>query len=313
MFSADAATVGGQGYPLLFQTGETWNDVPLHDHQHPHNIFSELSVSWTHALGAMSALQLYAAPVGEPALGPPAFPHRPVGENDPLAPIGHHWQDATHISFGVVTAGWQTRKLQVEASTFNGLEPGENRAEIRHPEFDSASGRISYNPTEALALQVSHGYLHAPEPARPDEDVWRTTASVVWVKPQRDRSWDVALVWGRNRETGMDLDSWLVEGEWSRERGLTPFARFEQVEKTAEDLVLPAAYAPNDRFRLRQASLGATMALPVGGALSWAVGAEGMLSFAPDALQGVYAKDSGGGVVFLRVRPGLAGHGEMSH
>ena len=314
MFSADAATVGGQGYPLLFQTGETWNDVPLHDHQHPHNVFSELSASVVHAVGSATALHLYVAPVGEPALGPPSYPHRPIADSDPLAPISHHWQDATHISFGVITAGLERRRFQVEGSVFNGREPGENRAEIQSPEFDSGSGRISFNPERSWALQVSHGYLHGPEAARPEEDVWRTTASVVWVHSlDGDRSADLALVWGRNRENRQDLDSWLLEGEWARERGVTPFARLEQVEKTSEDLVLPASFPPGDRFTLRQATIGATVALPVGGALSWAVGAQGMLSFAPDELGEIYAKDSGGWVAFLRVRPGSAAHGMSMH
>src|SRR5438270_5014221 len=41
--------------------------------------------------------------------GPVAFPHRPSAADDPLAPISHHWQDGTHITFGVVTAGVFTR------------------------------------------------------------------------------------------------------------------------------------------------------------------------------------------------------------
>ncbi|MGN6567557.1 MAG: hypothetical protein ACTHJ0_06380, partial [Flavipsychrobacter sp.] len=35
MFSTDAIIAGGSGYPLLFQTGESWNNVPLVDRQHP--------------------------------------------------------------------------------------------------------------------------------------------------------------------------------------------------------------------------------------------------------------------------------------
>jgi hypothetical protein len=30
--------------------------------------------------------------------------HRP-SQHDPDAPIGHHWQDSTHITFGVATLG----------------------------------------------------------------------------------------------------------------------------------------------------------------------------------------------------------------
>ena len=45
MMSLDPLTEGGRGYPLLFQTGESWNGEPLHDRQHPHDLFDELSVS----------------------------------------------------------------------------------------------------------------------------------------------------------------------------------------------------------------------------------------------------------------------------
>lgn len=43
MVSLDAI-FGGNGYPLLFQTGETYQGKPLVDRQHPHDLFSELSI-----------------------------------------------------------------------------------------------------------------------------------------------------------------------------------------------------------------------------------------------------------------------------
>src|SRR5205823_11540233 len=45
MMSLDPLTEQGRGYPLLFQSGETWNGEPLHDRQHPHDLFDELSFS----------------------------------------------------------------------------------------------------------------------------------------------------------------------------------------------------------------------------------------------------------------------------
>ena len=43
MFSAESLTSPHPGFPELFQTGETYHGQPLVDHQHPHNVFSELS------------------------------------------------------------------------------------------------------------------------------------------------------------------------------------------------------------------------------------------------------------------------------
>lgn len=70
MVSLDPLSVGGSGYPLLFQTGETWRGEPLKDHQHPHNYFSELAAQYTHAFNSKRAGFVYAGVVGEPALGP---------------------------------------------------------------------------------------------------------------------------------------------------------------------------------------------------------------------------------------------------
>ena len=53
----------------------------------------------------ISARYVYFGYPGEPALGPPTFMHRPSAMDDPDAPIGHHWQDSTHVTFGVATAG----------------------------------------------------------------------------------------------------------------------------------------------------------------------------------------------------------------
>ncbi len=105
MMSLDPLTEGGRGYPLLFQTGESWHDQPLHDRQHPHDLFDELSVSLSQKFDHNLSAYIYFGYPGEPALGPPVFMHRPSAMDDPDAPIGHHWQDSTHITFGVATAG----------------------------------------------------------------------------------------------------------------------------------------------------------------------------------------------------------------
>ena len=102
--------------------------------------------------------------VGEPALGPPAFPHRVSALPNPLSPIAHHWLDATHITFGVVTAGVYDAKWKAEMSVFNGREPDERRYDFDFAALDSVAGRVWFLPTESLALQVSAGHLNEAEP-----------------------------------------------------------------------------------------------------------------------------------------------------
>src|SRR5690349_23842684 len=127
MLSTEPWTVGSRGYPLLLQSGESYGGTPLHDRQHPHDLFVELAAIYERPLSNDVAFSLYLAPVGEPALGPVAIPHRPSAAADPFAPLGHHWQDATHITYGVVTAGLFTRTVTLEGSWFNGREPDEDR------------------------------------------------------------------------------------------------------------------------------------------------------------------------------------------
>ncbi|PYJ77105.1 MAG: hypothetical protein DME69_11500, partial [Verrucomicrobia bacterium] len=77
MMSLDPLTEQGRGYPLLFQTGESWHDQPLHDRQHPHDLFDELSISFSQKFDHDLSSYLYFGYPGEPALGPPTFMHRP--------------------------------------------------------------------------------------------------------------------------------------------------------------------------------------------------------------------------------------------
>src|SRR5580692_3135892 len=105
MLSLEPATITGRSYPELFQQGETAFGKPIVDGQHPHDLFMELAAIYDRKLGASSLLTLYAAPVGDPALGPEAFPHRASAESDPLAPLAHHLQDSTHIAYDVLTGG----------------------------------------------------------------------------------------------------------------------------------------------------------------------------------------------------------------
>ena len=197
MMSLDPLTEGGRGYPLLFQTGEAWNGEALHDRQHPHDLFDELSFSLSQKFEHDLSAYIYFGYPGEPALGPPAFMHRPSAMDDPDAPIGHHWQDSTHITFGVATLGAQWRNVKLEGSIFTGREPDEDRYDFDRPRFDSYSGRLSWNPTRNLALQVSYGYIKSPEELHPETKIHRTTASAIYNLPLgHDTNWSNTLCLG---------------------------------------------------------------------------------------------------------------------
>ena len=120
MFSLDALTVTERGYPLLFQSGESYKGEPLVDRQHPHDLFAALSIGYTQRLSKKVDVFGYFGYPGEPAISAPTFMHRTIALNDPDAPLGHHWQDATHITFGVATAGVRVGKFKGEFSSFTG-------------------------------------------------------------------------------------------------------------------------------------------------------------------------------------------------
>lgn len=195
--------MGARGYPLLLQSGETADGVnPLADRQHPHDMVMELAVAYQRPLASGATLSLYMAAVGEPALGPPAYMHRRSGELLPIAPITHHWFDSTHTTAGVITAGFApSPDLRFEVSAFRGREPDQHRWNFEAPKLDSFSARLSINPTPALAIQASAGFLKNAERIHPGANVTRMTASILYARRGPRVSIDAMGAFGRNART----------------------------------------------------------------------------------------------------------------
>ena len=273
MFSLDLLTEGGKGYPLLFQSGETWHGERLVDRQHPHDLFGELSVSYGLATGKDSGLFFYAGLPGEPALGPPVYLHRTSSQHNPDAPLGHHWQDASHITFGVLTVGYFYNQFKMDASIFNGREPDEKRYNIDKPRFDSATVRFSMNPSKDIGLQISHAYIEEPEILEPDISIHRTTASVIWNYPiSYDKTLSSAFVWGVNNPNhGKTQNAFLAEADYQFGKNAL-FTRMEFLRKSGEELGLKEEME-HDVFSISAFTLGIartvfsshTMSVSIGG------------------------------------------------
>lgn len=229
--------MGKSGYPLLFQTGETANGhTRLIDRQHPHDLIDELAAVYSHPVTRSVSGFVYAGWAGEPALGPATYLHRFAGMANPETPIDHHWLDSTHVAFGVVTAGLVRAGWKLEASSFTGREPNQNRYDLEHPRFDSWSTRLTYNPSQDWSLQVSRGRLHSPEELEPGIDQDRTTASATYNRAWRNGNWQTVFAWGRvemlppSRTGGAVLDAFLLESAVERGRN-TVFGRAERADK----------------------------------------------------------------------------------
>ncbi|HXH24220.1 MAG TPA: hypothetical protein VNI78_03160 [Vicinamibacterales bacterium] len=240
MLSLEPWTIPGCGYPDLLATGETCDGETIHDRQHPHDLFMELAAEYGRPLAGPYRWQLYGGLAGEPALGPVAYPHRLSALPNLVAPIGHHWLDATHITFGVVTAGVYSDRIKVEASVFNGREPDENRTDLDLAPLDSFAGRLTFAPTPVWTLQVSAGRLAEAEEGHdggPRIDVTRVTASAIHYCPLGSAGWWAAtLAWGANVEEGRQTNAVLAESVFTFNGLDTWFGRLEAGGKPAHDL-----------------------------------------------------------------------------
>lgn len=309
MTSLDPLIQRGYGYPLLYQSGELYEGEPLHDRQHPHDFISELAASVSHKVNEKQSFFIYGGIAGEPALGPPMYLHRPSGMNNPDAPIGHHWQDASHITWGVVTGGYSFSKFKIEASVFNGTEPDEDRWAFDKLRLNSVSTRFSFNPTENLAFQISHGYLKNPERAEPElESLRRTTASAIYNKRfGEDRNWASTFIWGQNYKEGEFTNSYLFESDYTFGKNAV-FGRIERVQKDGHELVLDEE-DEEQIFNVGSYSIGYVRDLVKDKGIDVGLGGMATFNTNPSALVPYYGGTRHAGwQIFLRFRPSRMKH-----
>ncbi len=288
--------MGRSGYPLLLATGETADgSTALVDRQHPHDLIMELSSTYTHKFGADDSVFLYFGYPGEPALGPPAFMHRASGLDNPQAPITHHWLDSTHITFGVLTAGFVHDDVKLEVSQFTGREPDQFRFNFDSAKFDSTAIRASYNPDEHWSLQASWGFLKSPEQLESEIDENRFTASASYVtKWGSEQSIAATAGWGlKDLSDGHRLNGLFAEAEYHPALNWTAFTRAEWEE--------------NDEIDIRgitrgvgEFTIGGVRDFPIADHVKWGLGASYMFSFVASSVLPAYG-DPHGAMVFTRI------------
>lgn len=309
MLSLDPATVTNRSYPLLFQTGETAYGKKLVDGQHPHDFVMSIGIQYARPLSENTMLQLYYAPVGDPALGPVAFPHRASAFELPQAPLSHHWQDSTHIANNVATVAVKYKWMRLETSSFYGTEPNENRWNIDWGPMNSYSGRISVFPLKNWMAQFSSGRISRPEGPQ-DGDVIRTTASIHYSRPISDgNAWSSSLIWGRNHNTmtKRNLNSYLAETLYPLSRKDFLTARAERVDKDELFANTPAIERELDRtagstFRIGAYTAGYTRDIGTVKNLEAGIGANLTAYSVPAAIQPYYGAHPFGINVYLRFR-----------
>ena len=307
MFSFDPFLVGPGGYPLLYQTGESYKGKKLVDTQHPHDLFAELSVNYTQKVAKDADISASFGYPGEPALGPPVFMHRLSAMNDPDAPLGHHYQDATHITFGVATLGFRLKNIKLEGSVFTGREPDEFRYNFDAMRFDSYSVRLSYNPSKEWALQVYNGWIHSPEFNEPLQNVDRFTASAIHTKMLNDDSYvATTLVYGQNHysDNQKTLPSVLLENSFQWHKTAI-YGRYEFVEKDADELDLTSDFPANPNFNINAITLGVNHILSTFKNTNLTGGVQATVNVSPTELHPLYGSAPIGFEVYIRINPSL--------
>jgi hypothetical protein len=266
MLSLEPATISSRQFPELFQQGETAFGKPIIDGQHPHDFFMELAALYDLRLGSKTLLSFYAAPVGDPAIGPTAYPHRLSASEDPIAALGHHQEDSTHIAFNVFTAGLTWRWLRFEESGFHGAEPTEQRWGFQPSPnghaVDSYSSRITFAPTKNLSAQYSIAHIVSPEALYPKEDQQRQTASLMYNRPfgahrtttmpgmdmgtTTTNNWSTTLIWGRTKSLtdNSKENSYLLESLLNFRTRNYVWTRIENAGRSNELLIPPGSALP---------------------------------------------------------------------
>jgi hypothetical protein len=305
MYSAESLTSPHPGFPQLFQTGETYHGEPLVDHQHPHNVFSELSAYYLRPLTESVRWFVYGGPAAEPALGPVTYIHRNSASELPAAPLGHHLQDSTHTSFGVITSGVIFPHFKIEGSAFNGREPNEQRWSIQLNPLDSWSVRGTVAPTPNWTAQYSYGLLLHPEAAEPGDER-RETASIEYVRNFEEGSWASTVVWGRKQKIPSNtiLNSYLFESTVNFRSRNYAFTRLELVDK---DELFPEA-ATHPAYRIGAYTFGGVRDLVHAPKWQLGLGADIVFYSKPAVLDATYGSNPISFQVFLRLRPGKTEH-----
>ena len=308
MFSLEPATVSERRYPELFQEGETAYGRPIVDGQHPHDLFMELAVFYDLKLSGHALLSFYGGPVGDPAMGPTAYPHRASASENPMAPLGHHLEDSTHIADDVITAGLTYRRVRFEASGFHGREPDEDRWDMDAGKIDSWSTRVTVSPAQNWSVQYSIAHLTSPEAIRPREDVRRMTASVMYNRPLGRGNWASTLLWGRNRGLNEHQigNGYLAESTLHFLDRNNVWGRIENVDRTSDLLGgAPATLNAPEPFlaRVQAYTAGYDREFSWLPEVSSALGGQVTFYGKPAFLTPVYGTHPVGFLLFVRFRP----------
>lgn len=316
-------TMGWKGVPQLLQTGGTYRRAWVHDRMHSPAAVMSAGLEYRRTWSPGYATTLTLAPVGAPALGPPGYMHRVTAHNDPFAPLGHHWQDAAHQSFGVATLHLQLGEFSLAGSAFNAREADETHpvADFRGARLDSYAGTATLQLGGGFVASAWTGYLNEPHRLDPTTRMHRMGALLGHVELHDSGAlWTSLGVWAMNvhhhgagshhvlhagpgGSPHHESRSALLESAIEFGRGHTLFARAEHVEKSGEEL----GFLGGDLMTLypiQSVVLGGTRTVAVVRRIRMAVGGRASMEFLPAELRATYGtRTPSGFALFARFAP----------
>jgi hypothetical protein len=254
-------------------------------------------------------LSFYFAPVGDPAIGPTAYPHRASAFEDPVGTLGHHQEDSTHIADDVVTAGLTYRTVRIEASGFHGREPDEFRWDMEQGKIDSWSSRLTVQPGKNWSGQYSYARITSPEAISPLENQERLTASVMYNRPFQHGNWASTVLWGRTRslQDNSIFNSYLLESTVRFRSRNYAWTRIENAERSNELIIgenpLPSGFREEPIGRVQAYTFGYDHDFDLLPHLASAIGMQFTTYGVADALKPIYGSHPVGVALFVRLRP----------
>ncbi len=309
MLTLEPATITDRRYPLLFQQGETAYGVPIADGQHPHDFIMGLEALYDVKLGEKGLLSFYFAPVGDPAIGPTAYPHRESASEDPVGALGHHQEDSTHVADDVTTVGFTYGIARIEASSFHGREPDEFRWDIDQGKVDSWATRLTIQPGKNWSGQYSYARITSPEALFPTENQERMTASIMYNRPFQNGNWANTAVWGRTRslQDNAILNSYLLESLVRFRTRNYAWTRIENADRSNELIIgenpLPPGFLEKPIGHVQAYTFGYDRDFDLIPDLASALGAQVTAYGVPDILRPIYGSHPVGVAMFIRLRP----------
>jgi hypothetical protein len=237
--------------------------------------------------------------------------------------LGHHWQDASHGSFGVVTLGLNTRTVKLEGSLFNPREADENHliVDYRGAKLDAYAGRLSWAATPHITTAAWWGYLNSHDRLQPTTRMHRYGASVLTdTRGPRGGHWSSTFMWAMNLhhhgagahelihgDPGASphhhSSSMLAETNLDLGTRTAAFVRAEGVRKSGEEL----GFLGGDLtllYDIRSYTAGVTRDVATVGRASIGLGARGAVNFISKTLEATYGtRRPAGFAVYVRLRP----------